>query len=299
MVMSALGCRASWYVAADADLRYGLEEWRRHHAEVHVAGVSARKTFADAGGDRLILFGLAEAEDNFSMLGVHEAYGRLKGPMGVWNVTLGRFTLPYGLLGGFSTSRLLYSTAYQLVIGFDADNGIMVSGTNGMLDYALSVTQGFGAHHLPALSAHGLALARIGLTMGEGEEIQAGVSGLFGNTSHSHDRDMKSRRFGGGADITAYIARALLRMEVNAGMVDGKPLGAVFAGLDVALTARLDLNCAMTVSRLGRENSDAWFLGMTFKPKWLTIRGGYRYAYFSLPRHTVTLQAYRLFSFSF
>ncbi len=107
------------------------EDWEHSEANIHRIGISARKTFADRHGGRLILFGLVEAEDNFDEIMAHEFYGQYKGPMGAWNVTAGRFGLPWGLLPGFSASRLLYDMPHDRLLGMDVDSGVKVSGMVG------------------------------------------------------------------------------------------------------------------------------------------------------------------------
>lgn len=294
-----LALDASWNLSADADLRYRLSDWANHEGGVHVLGASARKTFSDSRGDRLTLFALVEAHDNFSEIMPHEWYGVYKGPLGSWNVTLGRFGVPYGLLTGFSSSRLLYDMLHHELLGLDVDNGIMLSGVRGMLDYAVSVTQGYGAHHVPGFPGHGIGIARVGFTLGDAAEILVGVSGAYGRSVRGHHRDSAVDRALGAVDATAYFGRLLCRVEVSTGMVDREFLGAGFAALDYALLRRLDINVAVGGLRHGATTRDFWFTGLTFKPPWFTVRGGYRYAYHNEPHHQVSLQLYRLFSVSF
>jgi hypothetical protein len=299
VLLAAGHSRASWNVSADADLRYRLSDWQHHGGGLHVAGVSVRKTLADRKGDRLILFGLIETHDNFADVMPHELYARYKGPMGSWNLTLGRFGLPYGLLSGFTASRLLYDTPYRDVLGFAVDNGVMLSGVVGMVDYAVSATQGYGPHHVPGFPGHGLGVGRVGLTLGSGAELIVGVSGVHGWTAQPHDPDHAVERALGGVDATAYLGRLLCRVELSAGMVESEFVGAGFAAFDFALLPRMDINLAVTGMVHGEELSDAWFAGVTVKPKWFTLRGGYRYARYDEPHHQVALQVYRLFSFTF
>jgi hypothetical protein len=226
-------------------------------------------------------------------------YGRLKGPLGSWNVTLGRFGLPYGLLTGFTTSRLLYDMLHHELLGFNVDNGIMLSGVVGMVDYAVSVTQGYGPHHVPGFPGHGLGAGRLGFTLGDAAEIIVGVSGAYGKTSHAHHRDMTTERALGAVDATAYLGRLLYRIELSAGTVDKDFFGAGFAAFDYALLPRLDINLAITGTLHGTDTDEALFAGVTFKPKWFTLRGGYRYAYHNEPNHQAALQIYRLFAFNF
>ncbi|MFP4418584.1 MAG: hypothetical protein ACLFSB_15065 [Chitinispirillaceae bacterium] len=290
---------ATWSVMADADCRYRLSDWDDNQATLHVLGASLRKTFSDSKGDRFTLFGLVEAHDNLSEFMMHELYGLYKGPLGSWNVTLGRFGLPYGLLTNYSTSRLPFDMPHRAVIGYAVDNGIMLSGVKGMWEYAVAGTQGYGPHHTPGFPGHGLATARLGITPGYSGDVTLGISGAFGKTSHMHNRDSTIERAVGGVDATLYSGRLLTRLELNGGMVDDKLMATGFAAFDFALLPRLDINVAVTGIRHGDQLQDSWFSGVTYKPKWFTVRGGYRYARYEKPHHQVELQIYRLFSFNY
>lgn len=301
---------ASWNLSADGDFRYEWKDWEHSKADIHRIGASARKTFADSRGDRFIFFGLVEAEDNFDEVMAHELYGQYKGPMGAWNVTAGRFGLPWGLLTGFSASRLLYDMPHDRLLGMDVDSGVKVSGVVGALDYGISFTQGYGPHHTPHDLGHGLAVARIGFIPGDTDEISLGLSAAWGRSIMAHeeaddpdmadmDTDQALHRALGGADATLYLGRWLARIEVASGRVDHRSLTTGFAALDYALLPKLDLNLAANVAWHGSDYEDAWFVGFTGNPPWFTIRGGYSYAEHSASRHKVTLQLYRLFSLSF
>ncbi|RJP43134.1 MAG: hypothetical protein C4548_07145 [Desulfobacteraceae bacterium] len=304
------GVQATWNLSVDGDARYRLTEWEEHDADIHLVGASVRKTFSDNKGDRLILFGLVEAEDNFSDVMLHEVYGQYKGPMGAWNITAGRFGLPWGLLPGFSASRLLYDMPHGAVLGMNVDNGFMLSGVNGPLDYAASITQGYGPRGTPDDLNLSLGTARIGFTPGDTEEFSIGVSAAVGKSIRVHaadpngdadmnmDKDSALQRAVGGLDATLYLGRWLGRVELSAGRVDHRSMTAGFAAMDYALLPRFDLNFAANLVWHGSEFKDEWFAGFTGKPPWFTIRGGYRYAGNSPSHHEVIFQLYRLFSYN-
>ena len=300
---------AAWNLSADVDARYQWTDWEHSGANLHLLGASVRKTFADEKGDRWIFFGLVEAEDNIDEIMMHELYGQYKGPLGAWNVTAGRFGLPWGLLPGFSASRLLYDMPHDRLLGMDVDSGLKVSGVVGALDYGISVTQGYGPHHTPHDLGHGLVVGRIGFTPGDTDEFSVGVSGAWGRSRMAHDDestdmadmdpDRDVLRALGGVDATIYMGRLLGRIELASGRVDHRSLTTAFAGLDYALLPKLDLNLAVNAAWHGSDDEEAWFVGFTGNPPWFTIRGGYQYAGESDARHTVTLQVYRLFSWSY
>lgn len=306
--------RATWNISLDGDARYRLTEWEEHDANIHLVGASVRKTFSDSRGDRLILFGLVEAEDDFSDVMLHEIYGQYKGPMGAWNITAGRFGLPWGLLPGFSASRLLYEMPHDALLGMDADSGVMLSGVTGSLNYAVSFTQGYGPHNTSDGDGHGIGMGRIGFTPGDTEEVSLGLSAAWGRSVRAHgnggdadmgvdiidrDKDSAVSRAVGGMDATLYMGRWLSRIELSAGRVDDRSMAAGFAAIDYALLPRLDLTLAGNALWHGSTYEDTWFVGFTGKPPWFTIRGGYRYAGHSPSRHEVMFQLYRLFSFNY
>lgn len=310
-LLAPCGARGARNISLDADVRLNLREGERGEALLHRMGASLRETLADRRGDRLILFGLVEAERDLSEIMLHELYARYKGPLGARGVSVGRFRMPYGLLYDFDPSRFLYETPHEALLGVEADNGVMLSGLSGALDYAFALTQGYGHHHRPDFPGHGLAVARVGVTPGETEEISLGLSGAYGKTAHEHNRDLAVRRALVGADATLYLGRWLGRMELGAGRVAGRAMSAGFAAFDFALLPGLDLNLAASVVHHASVTAETWFAGFTFRPRRVTIRGGYRYAGSGElagsgghagsgeARHAVTLQVYRLFSFGF
>ncbi|MBA3028047.1 MAG: hypothetical protein FP816_04420 [Desulfobacteraceae bacterium] len=147
----------------------------------------------------------------------------------------------WGLLPGFSASRLLYDMPYDRLLGMDVDSGLKISGVMGAVDYGLSVTQGYGPHNTPQDIGHGLAVGRVGFTPGDTDEISLGLSAAWGRSLISHDEDAsdmvgmnKDRevlRALGGVDATLYLGRFLGRIEVATGRVDHQPLATTFAAL--------------------------------------------------------------------
>jgi hypothetical protein len=294
LLFASGGAGAAGNVSFEADGRLRLAEGAEREAELHLLGLSLRHAFADSKGDRLILAGLARAESDLSEITLHELYARYKGPLGSWDLTAGRFRLPYGLMYSFDPATLLYNTPHMDLLGMDSDNGAMLSGLVGPFDYALSFTQGYG-HHAPDFPGHGIAMARLGIIPGETEEVSIGFSGAYGRTLAEHDGDETIERAIAGADATLYLGRWLSRLELSGGRVDGQEILAGFAGLDYALLSGLDLNLAANVVRHGSETADTWFAGITCRPRWITIRGGYQYEGTG-DSHEFTIQAYYMFS---
>jgi hypothetical protein len=138
-------------------------------------------------------------------------------------------------------------------------------------------------------------MVRLGLVPGETEEISIGISGAYGRSSTMHDGESAVERALAGADATLYIGRWLSRLEMDIGTVGGTPVLAGFAGLDYALLPGIDLNLSANITRDDSLTTGAWFAGMTWRVRWFTFRGGYRY---DDPddSHQFTIQAYYLFN---
>jgi hypothetical protein len=320
---------ASWNLSCDVDARYRIANGRSPDANLNLFGASLRRTFADARGDRLVFFALFEAEDDFNEDSMHEIYLQYKGPMGAWNVTAGRFGLPWGLLPGFSARRLLYDTAHDRLLGMDVDSGVMLSGVRGVLDYGLSLTRGYGPENSVDAGSHGIVIGRIGLTPGDTEEYVVGLSVAWGRSVTAHgpehsvertvrrggrgtaahlvgghapggmsDPDRALHRTLAGLDGTLYLGRWLLRSELAAGRVDERSISACFIAADYALRPALDLNLAVNLVQHGSDTMNEWFAGLSGRLPWCILRGGYRYVEYGRSRHQFTLQVYRLFSFT-
>lgn len=289
---------ASWSFSADADLRSNWSSTDKLSAEVHAAGLSIRKSFADNTGDRYIISGLFEAEKNFSEFMIHELYFRFKGPMGLWNITAGRIGIPYGLLTSFSTTRHIFEKPIEEIIGFDADNGIMFSGVAGIFDYGISLSQGYGAHRMPEFPGEGFGAGRIGVTLGEAEEYSIGVSVSGGRTNASHMDHSAITRITGGIDATFYIGQSIIRTEVNAGNVDKHRIVSGYGLLDYTIHRRLDLSAGVRIINSHNVTNAALFTGFSFNPPWFNLRGGYIYEHSGKQKHNISLQLYRLFSFT-
>jgi len=287
---------ATGVLTLEGDARAALERGRPAAAELHAVAAGLRHTFADRAGDRVVLYALAEARADLDERMFHELYARYKGPLGAWNVTAGRFRLPFGLLPGFTSERLLFPTLEERTLAFDADNGLMLSGQDGDWEYGLAATQGLGPHRDPEWPGPGLVTARVGLTRGESGEANVGLSVAAGRSREGHAMDMDTPRRLVALDATLERGRATARLEATAGSLEHRALATAYAGLDFAVRPRWEVNAAGSLVHREGERDGALSLGLGFRPSWLTIRGGYHYAYEGTPRHRLALQLYRLFA---
>ncbi len=294
----------AFYLNYEEDLRAGYHFHNdKVFGEINSIGGSIRQVFSDKKGDRLILYLQGEAEHNFSEIMAHQAYARLKGPMGKWNISLGRVQLPWGLLTNWSQERLPFRSSYSISKALKADNGILFNGTLGMFDYGLSLTQGFGMTRPNSFPGEGLLTSRIGISPLLGGEVTLGFSGSFGTSyrtmgSHSEGEAMEVEHRSGLFDLTAFIAQATLRMEMGTEYRNDEWNPLLFIALDYQVLPKLTLIGSGNIY----TNDDRWngtlYLGASTKIKSLTIRGGYEYEKSTPQKNTVILQLYRQFSFS-
>lgn len=286
---------AAWDILADADLRYSATVPQiEHNLSVESVGLSVRKTVADSRGDRWIFYGLGDIMHNFEHPKVHELYAMLKGPLGVWNVTTGRFRLLYGLLREYSADRLLVKTPEKATLGIKADNGIMFSGLTERFDYAISLTQGYGMGDIQGIG-NGVFTARLGKQIGEFGDGNMGLSAMAGTTNDEHG-ETESRRRVAGIDFTRYSGQSILRGEVSWGTVNDCLLASAYVGYDFALSAAFDINTAVSLIQKGEDAKNSIFAGLTHNSRHAILRGGYSYVFGNEETHTFTIQLYRLFS---
>ncbi len=299
LLLMVPGAQSSWNLSTDLDARLTDSDREEARGDIHIFGLSLRKTIADNDGDRLILFALFEAHDDFSERMLHEVYGRYKGPMGKWNLTLGRFGLPFGLLTDFTTSRLLFESLTPHMIGMDVDSGLMLSGVLGDVEYGLAATQGYGGHMTPDLEGPEVYSGRIGMTFGDSGDVRIGLSALDGKIRSEHHRDHGIDRRIVSADMTIQPGWWTARVEVQAGEIDGHSTRGAFAMTDLAVLPDLDLTIAGRLVRYHQTTEGYGYFGLGYRLPWFTIRGGYTYAHSETDEHIVSLQIYRMLSVPF
>ncbi len=210
---------ATVLLTGDMDIRYKNIDFERQETELHAIGISLKKVFADKMGDRLTLFLLAETMHNFKENRVDQGYLQYKGPLGKWNITLGRYRLPYGLLPNYSAKRLLINTIEDEVIGFHSDNGLQLSGVLKNFDYAISLSQGVGHVFKPIdTNNNGLISFRVGYQGADFEDWRIGLSGLSGRiTQETHNKSEVLNKKLFGVDLIKYSGPLVLRGEISFG----------------------------------------------------------------------------------
>ena len=263
---------ASLSLTADLDSRYENTDFEDGEAKVEALGLSLKKVFADDKGDRIILFTLLDAMDNFREVMVDQAYVQYKGPMGKWNIILGRYIVPFGLLPNYSTKRLLIKTLEYDTLGLNSDSGLQVSGVIQDFDYAFSLSQGTGTNRWADIDNEPVVSFRLGRQGADFEDVRVGLSGFWGRVMP----DKTHGELGPAAykkllaiDLIKYQGPMVARAEITVGEEDDKFLNGAFLGADYAILPKTDLNFAYThLNKTGhhqtRYKTDALTVGVTY-----------------------------------
>lgn len=264
-------------------------------ARLHGAFLNLRHVISDAGGDRYILVGQLDADNNFTELGPYQVYGQVKGPLGRINLRAGRYILPFGLLANLDTERQLIQSLEPLSLGIKLDTGAQVFGFAGPLDYAASVSQG------ATDDANTLAVARVGR---QGADGRWGVSYLDGRIDADHEEFLQQgvydrRRLAVDAEID--LAPWLLRAELITGRDDGDAVHGGVLLADYDLNARLSLNSKLAgwnTADADRGNAREFALGVTYQlPHNVSVRAADIFQQRGdSDRHVFALQLYWDFS---
>lgn len=237
----------------------GGADTRLRHRDGSTKGVveglflNARKVFRDAKGDRLILVGQLDVDDNFDKVLPYQTYLQYKGPLGRWNLRAGHYILPFGLLAYYDTERLLLQTQEPASLGIKLDTGVQALGYWEAFDYALSVSQGTGRRRFSDTDGDKLVTARFGWSA---DEARVGLSGMSGDVLQDEEVSSapvvrSTRRM--AVDALIPWNRSTFRGELAFGSDDGRAVGGGFLGVDTALAADWEAN--LKLARWGRGAS--------------------------------------------
>ena len=211
---------------------------------LHGAFVNLRHVISDESGDRYILVGQVDANDNLEELEAYQVYAQVKGSLGHINLRAGRYILPFGMLTSLDTERQLIQSLESLSVGIKLDTGVQVFGFTGPFDYAVSVSQGTGKLDDP--DNNKLLVAWLGM---QGEDRRWGLSYLDGQVVTDGDDFLQQGSFDRqrlSVDAEFDLVPWLLRGELIAGKDDGR---SVFGGIllaDYDFNARLSLNTKLS-----------------------------------------------------
>ncbi len=293
---------ATWFFNWEEDLRGTYSDRDGRDGEIHAIGGSARKVFADARGDRLILFLQAEAMHNLEEGVLHQAYAEYKGPMGRWNLALGRVPLPWGLQTAWSPDRMPFASPYTGTLTPFSDNGALWRGVVGDWDYGLALTQGYGMEEIEGFPGPGNLTGRVGLTPDLEGNLSLGASFAVGTVTvseggHGMGEVVVEKRTAFALDLTWYEGRGAYRLEGGARRVDGDWYATLFGTADYALLPRLTVQLAGQVYEAHHSQTFGQIYGGISIPlRSVTLRGGYEYEKTHEEDHRVVVQLHRLLS---
>lgn len=307
LVLTSGTSRATVALLLEGDLRGEYSDRDALEGSVDSVGGSLRKVLADGRGDRLILYLQAEAVDDASDVLLHQAYAEWKGPMGRWNLVLGRVPMPWGLLTAWSPDRLPFLSPYDTTGTFTSDNGLLLRGSAGMYDYGLALTQGYGMGSIQDYPGPGNLTGRLGITPALAEDLSVGISFAAGTIypsedGHGHgmgDPVMEEERIALALDCTWYHGQGAYRVEGGGRYVEDRWLGTLFGMVDYALLPKFSLQLAGQIyTHMESHEFGQIYAGASTPVGAFTLRMGYEYEHAQEETHKVVVQLYRLFSFT-
>lgn len=286
----------NFQLSGGVDGRYINSDGDKNEVVLEGLFLNYRKVFRDEKGDRVIAVAQLDMDQNFEKIRPYQTYIQYKGPLGRWNIRVGHYILPFGLLSDYDTERLVLKTLEPLSLGIKLDTGIESFGYIGNYDYAISVSQGVGRSRLIDVDNDKLVTARIGRKT---DDLNVGLSVLAGKILTEEDSIIRedigsssfyAKRF--GFDVTRYLGPLDLRGELIVGEDDNEIVGGGILKADYALTSKLELNLKSAHwQRSGGRN----FLGAGFSyevSKGLFLRVADEYQFGKEDENVATFQTY-------
>lgn len=208
-------------ISGGADGRYINKNLKGDDLKLGGLFLNVRKILSDDKGNKIILAGQIDADNNFEKIKRYQVYIQYKGPLLKWNIRVGHYILPFGLLFDYDTERLILKTMEDLSLGIKLDTGIELFGFSGDFVYAVSLSQGTWQNRLTDIDNDKLSTFRVGW---EAEDISIGLSGLIGKVfteknslihKENGSRIIYEKRL--GFDFTKYVGQFLIRGEILSG----------------------------------------------------------------------------------
>lgn len=283
-------------IDADADGRYSHLESEGHDIELKRTGVTLSEVISDDKGDRIIFFLRGEGESNFSELLIEQIYSQYKGPMGKWNVAVGRFMLPFGLLANYDSERLLIETLEDDTLNITHDSGIKLFGIINNFEYAFSASQGIGVKRWNDNNSNKLVAARTGVTGDDFEDFSVGLSGVLGSV-FADNNSLYKRLL--AVDFTKYIDLFVFRGEFVWGTENCKEVAGLFMGVDYRILPAIDINTSFKLFDNYKLSTSA-ILGLSYYTSFLglIIRAAHKFP-IKGGRNESYIQVYNSHTFNF
>lgn len=291
----------SFTLSGGLDLRAGVLTNPRLESVTGLSSlfVNFRKVLADEAGDRFFLVGQVDVEEEIAHTRLYNAYGQYKGPLGRWNVRVGRYLVPFGLHAYYDTERLLLAAHEAEALGTKLTQGIDLLGYTGPFDYTVSVNRSPWSGVMP--------VARLGW---QGEDVRLGLSYLFGRLPSFADREsvLVDELLPGARPIDKHrvavdydhvLGPLTLRLEPVAGLDERSGVFGGYAEAGYALSPRWEFAANVAALRSGLVG-DRWRSGASLGFRLLPtvfIRGAYIHRNdFGSPSDMLVAQLYGDFS---
>jgi hypothetical protein len=280
----------------EGSMQYQNTDFKQNNTSINMVGLGLRKIISDKKGDRLQLFLKTEAEDNFEEINLSQIYAKYKGPMGKWNLTLGRSLIPFGLITDFDSEFLILKTQEKKTVGFKTTDGLKLSGFWKNIDYEMLVSPGKWSEHSNKISEDKMIAFKLSHKGFDVEDWQFGVSFLTGEFADT-DKSLAS------VDIIKFKGLLVSRNEFAIGKAEDEYLYSVFAGIDYSVLPAVDLNLAYTFFKTEFTENTA-LLGFSYNtPVYgFMLRAGNKYTFkddTGEDKNEIFIQIYNRFSHFF
>jgi hypothetical protein len=245
----------------------------QNYTSINIVGLGLKQIISDDKGDRLQLFLKTEAEDNFKEINISQLYAKYKGPMGKWNLTLGRSIIPFGLITDYDSEFLILKTQEKKTIGFKTTDGLKLSGFWKQIDYEMLISPGKWSEHSNKISEDKMASLKLSHKGYDVEDWQLGFSFLTGEFADINKSLV-------GIDVTKYHGLLVSRNEFVVGRETGEYLYSVFAGIDYSVLPAVDMNMAYTFLKKEYKEHTA-LLGFSYNTPFygFMLRAGNKYTF--------------------
>lgn len=262
----------------EGSLIHKYSEYEENKTSLDKASIRIKKAIADDEGDRLHLFLKAEVVDNLQYGHIDLLYAKYKGPMGRWNVAVGRSLMPFGLLTDYDTEMLILKTQQKKTIGYKNDDGVKVSGFWKSMDYEILASPGKWMKNHNKYTDDKMISLKISFKGLELEDPKLGLSFLSGKFK-GVQKDLYA------LDIIKYHDLLVSRNEFVFGKHGEADIKSLFSGIDYSVLPSVDLNVAYShfISDSKVTNNDyeenSVFLGVSYNSPFygLTFRAGNKY----------------------
>jgi len=229
----------AFQIDLEGSVQHQNSDFKLNKASINAVGLGLKKIISDKKGDRLQLFLKTEAEDNFKEINLSQIYAKYKGPMGKWNLTLGRSLIPFGLITDFDSEFLILKTLEKETIGFKTTDGLKLSGFWKQIDYEMQVSPGKWSEHSNKISEDMMIALKLSYKGYDVEDWQLGFSLLSGEFADI-DKSLAS------VDIIKFKGVLVNRNEFVVGKEAEEYLYSVFSGIDYSVLPAVDMNIAYT-----------------------------------------------------